>query len=217
MSAILIDAVVKSFANAGKTYGKTQTVLCNAFKLARENAVDATAIEDYKYTFYLNAVRSALSLTEARACDVVRGSKDGGLSPFDFKAPEKMGDKNRTPDEQRVFDGVKSAFSTARKASGFPMKAITPRPPRATVAPSVVSPERAVALVALDEAVIESVDEKGLLQTFAAAYRLLSRSLNAGGALVVGDVGSILRGAITDMHAALAEAGYNFDTPSETE
>lgn len=210
--AILNKDVVVAFANAGKAYGKQLTVLVNAFKLAREHKIDAAGIDAYQSAFYLNGVRGALGASEKRAALVVSGSKNGGLSPFNFKEPEKMGDANRTYDEQRVFDALKSAWSTARKVAGFPMKAIAPRAAKSGQgAAAPVAAERLTALVALDEAVIESVDQDGLLQTFAAAYRLLSRSLNAGGAEIIGDVGSVLRGAIVDMHAALVEAGYDFE------
>lgn len=201
MSAILIDTVVKSFANAGKVYGKTSTILSDAFKLALENGVDENGIADYQHAFYLNGVKSALKLSHERAFRVVIGSKvdKSGLSPFDKKNPEKNGASNRTFDEQSVVDNLKSAFSNGRKLAGFPMKAVTPRAPRAVTAP-VVAP----GAVEPDMRIIGcTADAINLASEIAAELNALNKK---SAKKIVGDGGQTLRDAIVAFIAAVAKA-----------
>ena len=198
---VLIDAVVKSFANAGKTYGKTLTVLTSAFALALEHKLDANTIDAYQHTFYLNGARSSLGLTEARANLVVIGSKNGGLSPFDFKSPETMGDKNRTHDEQRVFDALKSAFSTARKVAGFPMKPIAPRAPRATQGKASPVTGNAQSVDDSQRIIGCTADALGVASEIVAELRTLANAKT-----LTGDAGMLLRDAIKAFGVAVKAA-----------
>lgn len=191
MSEVVSDkAIVVAFSNAGKTYGKTLTTLVSAFKLALDSGLGANDLDVYQHLFYLNGVQSALGLKADRAKLVMIGSKEGGLSPFDFKAPEKMNDKNRTHDEQRVFDALKSAFSTGRKVAGFPMKPIAPRAPRAPVAPTLPVTGKAQPVDA-PRIVANVVDALGMVKEILSELRAV-----ANGKALQGDSGMILRDAI---------------------
>lgn len=198
---IINTAVAKSFANAGKVYGKTLTVLHDAFRMALGEGIDENTIEDYQYKFYLNGVMSGCAVSEGRAHLVVTGAKLGGLAPFDFKAPETMGDKNRTASEQRVFDALKSAFSTARKRANFPMRVIAPRPPQAPGSKAGPGLTGNAQGVDAPRPVTTVADALATCSELAGELRAI-----ANGKALTGDAGSILRDAIVAFGLAVKAA-----------
>ena len=207
MTTELNKAHIETIAKAAKTWGGANKVLVAALNVLRESGETGETVDNYRDTFYANAIASGAGVS-LKAAEL-----QISLKPFDFKKPETMTDKHRSPEAQRVFNAAKMAWSRGRDAAGFAPKKVVKR---AAVDKDEAGEPQTVEKLPVDAFAVTPVNNSAELHAvFNACATLLSRTLDASADKVTGDCGSILRGAITDMVNACGDAQAALDLANE--
>ena len=92
MTTELNKAHIETIAKAAKTWGGANKVLVAALNVLRESGETGETVDNYRDTFYANAIASGAGVS-LKAAEL-----QISLKPFDFKKPETMTDKHRSPE-----------------------------------------------------------------------------------------------------------------------
>jgi len=207
MTTELNKAHIETIAKAAKTWGGANKILVAALNVLRESGETGETVDNYRDTFYANAIASGAGVS-LKAAEL-----QISLKPYDFKKPETMTDKHRSPEAQRVFNAAKMAWSRGRDAAGFAPKKVVKR--AAADKDEAGEPQTVEKLPLNTFAVAPVASAEELLQLMSTVATVLKRTLDGSSDKVTGDCGSILRGAITDMVNACGDAQAALDLANE--